>query len=109
MSAAGALDRDGASGDRGRGVGRGDETVDYLDSENAPWWDPEALAALLCATRVADGARDALRASDQAVMARRLAGERGWSRETWATWCGIRTAQHGHERVADAALSRSTS
>ena len=58
VSAAGALDRDGASNATADAAwAEGDETVDYLDSENAPWWDPEALAALLCATRVADGAR----------------------------------------------------
>ena len=70
VSAAGALDRDGASDATADAAwAEGDEIVDYLDSENAPWWDPEALAALLCATRVADGAPGALRASDQAVMA----------------------------------------
>lgn len=96
VSAAGALDRDGASDATADAAwAEGDEIVDYLDSENAPWWDPEALAALLCATRVADGAPGALRASDQAVMARRLADKHGWSPRDVGdlVWC-IHTAQH---------------
>ena len=110
VSAAGALDRDGASNATADAAwAEGDETVDYLDSENAPWWDPEALAALLCATRVADGARGALRASDQAVMARRLADEHGWSPRDVGdlVWC-IHTAQHTDTSASrgHAALSR---
>ena len=101
VSAAAALDRDGASAAWAEATKpEGDEAVDYRDSENAPWWDPEALAALLCATRGArDGAPGALRASDQAVMVRRLVDARGWSPRDVGdlVWC-IHTAQHTDTR-----------
>ena len=62
VSAAGALELDGASDATADAAwAEGDESIDYRDSENAPWWDPEALATLLCATHVADGAPGALR------------------------------------------------
>ena len=95
VSAAGALELDGASDATADAAwAEGDESIDYRDSENAPWWDPEALATLLCATRVADGA-PALRASDQAVMARRFVESHGWSTKDVGDllWC-IHTAQH---------------
>ena len=96
VSAAGALELDGASDATADAAwAEGDESVDYRDSENAPWWDPEALATLLCATHVADGAPGALRASDQAVMARRFVESHGWSTKDVGDllWC-IHTAQH---------------
>ena len=111
VSAAAALDRDGASGFGADAAwADGDETVDYRDSDNAPWWDPEALAALLCATRVADGVAGALGASDQAVLARGLADTHGWSTRDVGDlmWC-IHTAQHADARSVSShsdALSR---
>ncbi len=96
VSAAGALELDGASDATADAAwAEGDESIDYRDSENAPWWDPEALATLLCATHVADGAPGALRASDQAVMARRFVESHGWSTKDVGDllWC-IHTAQH---------------
>ena len=96
VSAAGALELDGASDATADAAwAEGDESIDYRDSENAPWWDPEALATLLCATHVADGAPGALRASDQVVMARRFVESHGWSTKDVGDllWC-IHTAQH---------------
>ena len=77
----GMLPGDGNGSTRGADAAwsEGDGVIDYRDSQNAAWWDPESLATLLCATHRADGALQALDAVEQAAIIDTLVSHHEWS------------------------------